>query len=100
MKKPKDKTPVKTNVSIVRPEATVTIVIQGQTHKLTEAEAGELHAKLGKALGIPATLIRPQPCDRAPPFRPLPPPQYWLSPTPANPRPYWDDNKIMCSVAP
>ena len=86
---------MKTNVSIVRPEATVTIVIQGQTHKLTEAEAKDLHGKLGTALGIPATLIMPRRPDQAAPCRPPFHPQ-WLQHAPANPRPYWDEHKIMC----
>ena len=52
-KKPRNKT-VKppTKVSIVRPEATVSIEINGIPHKLTEVEAKELHAKLTSVLNI------------------------------------------------
>lgn len=52
--KPKS-TPAKIETTIERPvlpQATVTITINGQTHKLTEDEAKELHAKLTKTLGI------------------------------------------------
>lgn len=42
----------KIDTAITRPAATVTITINGQQHKLTEAEANELHAKLTKTLGI------------------------------------------------
>lgn len=52
-KKPRNKA-VKppTKVSIVRPEATVSIEINGIPHKLTEAEAKELHTKLTSVLNI------------------------------------------------
>lgn len=48
----KPKPTAKIDTAITRPAATVTITINGQAHKITEAEAKELHAKLGKTLGI------------------------------------------------
>ena len=87
------KPPAKTSVSIVRPLATVTIEIQGATHKLTEAEAKDLHTKLSSALGIlPPQLQQPRQ-DEASPFIPRLP-DHWLNPTKR--LPYWDQNKIMC----
>lgn len=49
----------KIETSIVRPAATVTIIINGKSHELSEADARDLHAKLGETLGIEPALINP-----------------------------------------
>lgn len=48
----KTKPTPKIETSIVRPAATVTIIINGKSHELSEADARTLHASLGKTLGI------------------------------------------------
>jgi len=93
-KQPPLNTPAKTAVSIIRPTATVIIEIQGVTHRMTEAEAKDLHAKITSALGIFPSLLQQPRQDQTCPFPSSCLPNHWLSPTPT--RPYWDDNKIMC----
>lgn len=90
--------PAKQNdVSIVRPPAEVTITIKGVTHKLTEAEAKEIHSKLGLALDIFPPMIEPVRRDPLPPGACFP---QWLAPPLEPVRPWRDDNKIMCQTIP
>lgn len=50
------------SVTIVRPAATVTVVINGTSHKMTEDEARALHQQIGQALNIknPLDALRDQ----------------------------------------
>ena len=70
-------------VTIDRPPAVVTIVIQGTTHKLTEQEARDLHQRLATTLGLGVNVRQ----DQFPPARWHQPLQYVQSPTTGWPLP-------------
>lgn len=93
MKKKPDQS-INTKVQVIRPEVVVIVTIGGESYKLTDAAARELHGQLTKQLGIPPDIVyRESPKTRPPwerPFIPSPTPQ-WIQP----PVPYLID-KIMC----
>lgn len=64
----------KIKTTIIRPAATVTIIINGKSHKLSEKDARELYASLGKTLNIEPEKVYVQPKRNDPPWTwPAPP---------------------------
>ena len=86
----------KPQVTIVRPEATVTVVIQGTTHTMSEAEARELHHKLTTVLNIQPTVHSERERYRHPAQWPFPQFTRQSDPLPQLP----PDMRPMCSTLP